>query len=111
AHAAVNESVELTAEYSGVGPGSRAKIKSFINGILRALARLLTDERTTVPAADAVPLEEGEYRRLTKPAFPDPAAAPLPYFPAAFAFPAWLAQHWFDRYPWDECVRLGFWFA
>jgi 16S rRNA (cytosine967-C5)-methyltransferase len=30
---------------------------------------------------------------------------------AAFALPRWLAARWLARWGWDECLRLGFWFA
>lgn len=109
AHAAVYETVELAGEYAK--PQAARKVKSFLNGVLRALSRLLTDESADAPAADALPLEGGHYRRLGKPVLPHPAAMPLKYLAAAFALPFWLAQRWADRFLWDECLRLGFWFA
>jgi 16S rRNA (cytosine967-C5)-methyltransferase len=104
AHAALNETVELAALWGR--PGA----KGFLNGVLRSLLRLLTDERTDRPAADALPLEKGAYRRLARPVLPDPATKPVEYL-TAFSLPRWLAHRWAERYPWDECVRLGFWFA
>jgi 16S rRNA (cytosine967-C5)-methyltransferase len=41
---------------------------------------------------------------------PDPATRPIEYL-SAFSLPRWLAQRWAERYPWDECLRLGFWYA
>jgi 16S rRNA (cytosine967-C5)-methyltransferase len=102
-HAAVHETVALA--------GSDRRSRGFINGILRALTQLLTDERTDRPAADAVPLEGGQYRKLARPVLPDPAADPVQYVAAAFALPRWLTVRWQARYPWEECLRLGFWFA
>ncbi len=104
-HAALNETVELAALFGR--PGA----KGFLNGVLRRLAPVFTDERSAVPAADALPLEGGEYRRLARPVLPAPAEHPVEYLTAAFALPRWLAQRWLDRHGWDECVRLGFWFA
>jgi 16S rRNA (cytosine967-C5)-methyltransferase len=104
AHAALNETVELAAKWGR--PGA----KGFLNGVLRSLSRLLTDECTDRPAADALPLEDGAYRRLARAVLPDPAAKPVEYL-TAFSLPRWLAQRWAGRHPWDECVRLGFWFA
>ncbi|HKI31947.1 MAG TPA: transcription antitermination factor NusB [Gemmataceae bacterium] len=104
AHAALNETVELAAQWGR--PGA----KGFLNGVLRSLLRLLTDDRTDRPAADALPLENGVFRRLARPVLPDPATKPVEYL-SAFSLPRWLAQRWAERYPWDECVRLGFWFA
>jgi 16S rRNA (cytosine967-C5)-methyltransferase len=104
-HAALNETVELAAQYRR--PGA----KGFLNGVLRSLLGLLTDERADAPAADALPLEGGSYRRLARPVLPALGAHPVEYLSAAFALPRWLAQRWLDRFGWDEGVRLGFWFA
>ena len=104
-HAALNETVELAAVYQ------RPRAKGFLNGVLRNLLRMLTDERTDAPAADALPLEPGVYRRLARPVLPAPGEHPVEYLSAAFALPRWLAQRWLDRVGWDECLRLGFWFA
>jgi 16S rRNA (cytosine967-C5)-methyltransferase len=104
-HAALNETVELAAQYQ------RPRAKGFLNGVLRSLLGLLTDERLAAPGPDALPLEGGEYRRLARPVLPVPAEHPVEYLSAAFALPRWLAQRWLGRYGWDECVRLGFWFA
>jgi 16S rRNA (cytosine967-C5)-methyltransferase len=105
AHAAVHETVELAVAFSR--PGARG----FLNGILRRVSELMTDERTTAAAADALPLEHGEYRRLSRPFFPDPTTRPQEYLSAAFSLPDWLVQRWLPRYGVEECQRLGFWFA
>jgi len=104
-HAALHETVELAARFG------RASAKGFVNGVLRSLARLVTADRTDAPAADAVPLEGGRYRRLTRPVLPQPESRPVEYLAAGFGLPEWLARRWADRYPIDECRRLGFWFA
>jgi 16S rRNA (cytosine967-C5)-methyltransferase len=104
-HAAIHETVELAVAFH------RERAKGFLNAVLRSLAGLLTDEQTDAPAADALPLEAGQYRKLARPALPDPAADPVEYLAAGFSLPRWLSQRWAGRYPWEECVRLGFWFA
>lgn len=104
-HAALHETVELAAVFN------RPRGKGFLNGVLRSCARLMTDERVDAPGADALPLEGGTYRRLVRPALPDPATDPVEYLAAAFSLPSWLAARWRERYPWEECLRLGFWFA
>jgi 16S rRNA (cytosine967-C5)-methyltransferase len=104
-HAALNETVALAAAFHR--PGA----KGFLNGVLRRVAELVTDDRVAGPAADALPLERGEYRRLARPALPDPAVSPVEYLASAFAWPRWLAERWHARHGWDECLRLGFWFA
>jgi 16S rRNA (cytosine967-C5)-methyltransferase len=104
-HAALNETVELAAQFG------RPSAKGFLNGVLRRLPPLLTDGRCPGPAADALPLEQGEYRRLAEPLLPDPVSSPVEYIAAGFSLPRWLAARWDERDGWDECLRLGFWFA
>ena len=104
-HAALSETVELAAVFR------RPEAKGFLNGVLRALSRLVTDDRTDAPAADALPLEAGAYRRLARPVFADPAHYFTRYFASAFSFPEWLAERWAKRYSAEECLRLGWWFA
>ncbi len=104
-HAAVHETVELAVSFGR--PGARG----FLNGILRRVAELVTGERTTTAASDALPLEHGEYRRLSRPIFPDAEAHPRHYLTAAFSLPDWLVQRWLSRYGFEEGRRLGFWFA
>jgi 16S rRNA (cytosine967-C5)-methyltransferase len=105
AHAAVHETVELAVRFGR--PGARG----FLNGVMRRVAELITDEHVTSPAADALPLERGEYRRLARPVLPDPESRPLEYLAVGFSLPDWLVRRWLPRYGMDECQRLGFWFA
>ncbi len=104
-HAALHETVELATRFG------RPQAKGFLNGVLRALSRLVTDDGAEGPAADALPLEGGRYRRLARPALPDPAVYPVGYLADGFGLPVWLAERWAARYPGEECRRLGFWFA
>jgi 16S rRNA (cytosine967-C5)-methyltransferase len=105
AHAVLNETVELAAVFG------RPDAKGFLNGVLRSLSRLITDDRTASPSAYSLPLEDGHYRRFERPVFPDPSHYFMPYLSAAFALPRWLAERWTLRYSQEECLRLGFWFA
>src|SRR5262249_11806568 len=57
-HAAIHETVELAAAFR------RPRAKGFLNGVLRALGQLLGTDTASGPAADALPLEQGRYRRL-----------------------------------------------
>lgn len=102
-HAAVHESVELA------GHVGSPQAKGFVNGVLRRVSELVTDESCELPDADAVPVEE-RFRRLTRPILPDPRDDEAAYLAAAFSWPHWLADRWLDRHGWDECLRLGFWF-
>jgi 16S rRNA (cytosine967-C5)-methyltransferase len=104
-HAAIYETVELAAAF-GV-----PRAKGFLNGVLRALSRVLTDDVAPASAADALPLEAGAYRRLARPLLPEPATHPVEYLAAGFSLPGWLVRRWLGRFGWEECVRLGFWFA
>jgi 16S rRNA (cytosine967-C5)-methyltransferase len=103
-HAAVNETVEL-ANYVGSPKG-----KGFVNGVLRRVAELVTDEFAEKPGPDAVPFESARYRTLTKPVLPNPMAEPAAYLAAGHSWPRWLADRWLDRFGAEECTRLGFWF-
>src|SRR5207253_9815680 len=104
-HAAIHETVELTKD------GRHARAAGFVNGILRNLARSLTDDRATGPAGDAVPLTGGEYRKLGRPLLPDPAEQPGEYVAAGLSLPRWLVGRWLARHGFDETLRLRFWFA
>jgi 16S rRNA (cytosine967-C5)-methyltransferase len=103
-HAAVNEAVELATHVGS------PQAKGFVNGVLRRVAELVTDEFTDTPAADAVPFEPGRYRKLTKPVLPDPLTEPDLYLAAGHSLPRWLANRWIDEFGVEECDRLGFWF-
>jgi 16S rRNA (cytosine967-C5)-methyltransferase len=100
-HAAVHETVELVA------PG---KMRGLVNAVLRNVARSLTAETSNEPAANALPVESGEFRVLARPILPDPGEQPAEYLADAFALPLWLARRWLPRWGWEECLRLGFWF-
>jgi 16S rRNA (cytosine967-C5)-methyltransferase len=104
-HAALHETVELAERFGR--PGA----KGFINGVLRALSRLLSDDAAPGPAAAALPIEAFRYRRVARPIFADPDTQPASYLSDAFALPRWLVERWLQRYGADECSRLGFWFA
>lgn len=104
AHAAVHETVE-TARWLG-----KHRWTGFVNGVLRSVARDLTDDRLTEPAADAVPLTGGQYRRCARPVFADPRHGDVEYTAAAFSFPRWLIERWRRRFAADDVRRLAFWF-
>lgn len=112
-HAAVHESVEL-AEYVG-----SPQAKGFLNGVLRRVSELVTDQFTLRPGPDALPFEPhespvsavvGRYRKLNQPILPDMEREPIAYLSAAHSWPRWLAERWLARFGLEECIRLGFWF-
>jgi 16S rRNA (cytosine967-C5)-methyltransferase len=104
-HAAIFETVELAKRHG------HGKAAGFVNGVLRGLSRSLTSDTPAVPAADALPLTNGCYRRLTRPILPEPATQPAEYVATGLSLPQWLAERWLERYGWDETLRLGFWYA
>lgn len=104
-HAALHETVALASAFGR--PGA----KGFINAVLRRVTELVTGDQADGPSADALPVRNGRYRRLAKPVLPESAAHPVEYLERAFSLPGWLAARWHGRLGWEECVRLGFWFA
>src|SRR5262249_20966116 len=82
----------------------------FLNGVLRNVERMLTDQVQTEPSAGSVPISDGRYRQLARDAFPDPTSDPTGYFADAFSFPRWLASRWQPRFDLAELCRIGFWF-
>lgn len=104
-HAAVHATVQLAAFFG------QPRAKGFLNGILRRVTEVLTEETAPGPAAAALPTIDGNYRRLTKPLLPDPQEAPADYLAGGLSLPVWLAQRWLQRLGWEESLRLGWWFA
>jgi 16S rRNA (cytosine967-C5)-methyltransferase len=117
AYAAVDETV---ASAEAVG-GSRAK--GFLNAVLRRLAALVSDEFTTSPAADAVPVDDPlpweawaaevpplRYRRLRQAVLPDPQQHALDYLAVAFSLPRSLLSRWLERHGWQETLRWAAFF-
>ena len=104
-HAALYETVELAVRWG------QPRGKGFLNGVLRKLVTLPTMDFVSEPAADALPMQDGQFRKLSRAALPDPAANPVEYLSVAFAWPRWMAERWHQRNGWAECVQLGFWFA
>lgn len=105
AYAALNETVELATQQR------RPRAKGFLNGVLRALLALVTPDMEGAPAADALPLEHGRFRRLARPVLPAPREHPIEYVSTAFGLPRWLAGRWHERFGYPACLDLGFWFA
>ena len=103
-YAVVNETTAL-AKRAG-----KPQWTGFVNAVLRALARAVTDDFTDTPAASAVPLAPGRFRIVQGSPLPDPSRDWLEYFVAAFSFPKWLAERWLTRSGESELMRLGFWF-
>ena len=82
----------------------------FVNGVLRAIGRTVTETYTADPAADSVPMPEERYRLLQQRMFADPSLDFAGYFAAAFSFPHWLVERWQRRFDRSQMLRMGFWF-
>jgi 16S rRNA (cytosine967-C5)-methyltransferase len=104
AYAAVNETVALA---KSIG---RERWTGFLNGVLRSVERMLTDQFQAEPEATAVPVSDGRYRRLARAVFAEPSRDPEGYWGEAFSFPRWLAVRWHKRFGLEELCRIGFWF-
>ena len=105
AYSALHETVELAVDFGA------PQAKGFLNGNLRSLTRLLTDQFVTKAAANAIPIAPGQFRRLTQAALPDPDVRPVEYASVGLSIPDWLVRRWLPRWGWDEVIRLGFWFT
>lgn len=100
-YAAVHETVELTRALG------QFRWTKFANGVLRGVTRLLTDTLCDTPAADAIPMASGRFRRLKQPIFPQPRLDPVGYVAAAYSLPAWLVTRWQSRWGWDQLLALA----
>lgn len=117
AYAAVAETVAAAAELGW------PRAKGFLNAILRRLAALVSEEFTTSPAGDAIPVDEPwpleswsadwppvRYRRLRQVLLPDPQRQGLDYLALAFSLPRSLLSRWLERQGWQETIRWAAWF-
>ena len=101
-HAAVDATVEMAKQ---VG---QPRWTGFANGVLRSVAGLLTDEELTEPAAAAVPIFDGVFRKLQTEVFANPTTDPRDYFGEAFSLPRSLARRWSQRMSRQELQKVGF---
>lgn len=101
-HAAVDATVEMARQ---VG---QSRWTGFANGVLRSVAALLTEEEVTSPSADAVPIADGRFRKLSKELFANPTIDTTGYFGEAFSLPRSLARRWTQRMTLQELQRAGF---
>ena len=103
-HAAVHETVELCKR------AGRMRWSGFVNGVLRGATRLATDQFTSEPSADAVPVGMNRHRKLTKPVFFEPNSDLPAYLAGAFSMPLWLMERWVKRFDSAELIRICSWF-
>ena len=90
-HAAVDSTVDLCRLLD------RPRWTGFVNGVLRGIGRLLTDEPATGPSATSLPTSYKQWRRLNEAILPDPQTQRMQYFADAFSLPQALAKRWTSR--------------
>jgi len=100
AFAAVHETVELTKCL-----GQR-RWTNVVNGVMRGVTRLLTDEYATSPAEDTIPVAPGRYRRVGQRIFADRSSEPVRFISQAFSLPEWLAERWHARWSWADLLPI-----
>ena len=102
AHAAVHTSVELCRELG------QDRWTGFVNGILRNIHRLFSEEEATGPSSTTLPISAGRWIRLNEPLLTDPLQNRAEWFGQCFSLPSFLAERWAARFSIDDLVRLGF---
>jgi len=90
-HAAVDSTVDLCRLLD------RPRWTGFVNGVLRGIGRLLTDQPATGPAANSLPTSHGNWRSLNEAILPDPQTQRMQYYADAFSLPQTLAKRWTSR--------------
>ena len=101
-HAAVDSTVELCRQLD------RERWTKFVNGVLRGVGRLLTAEVIDRATADAVPLQSGQWRRLSKAILPDRETQFSAWMAEAFSLPDILADRWATRMTAADAIAAGF---
>ena len=101
-HAAVDTIVEL-AKTAGQG-----RWCGFANGVLRNVARLLTEDYTNEPSTDSIPISEHSYRKVNKEILPNPSTDTVDYIGNAFSLPRSLSRRWAGRMTRAELFKACF---
>jgi len=101
-HAVVDATVELTRSLG------QTRWVGFVNGVLRNIGRLLTDEFGSEPSRRGVPLPTGQFRVVASDVFSCPLTAQVDYFGEAFSMPRAIARRWVKRLSWNDLLTAGF---
>jgi 16S rRNA (cytosine967-C5)-methyltransferase len=118
-HAGVHATVELARSIG------QSRWTGIVNGVLRSIARLRTEDELLAPASCAIPLVDVShspdatqhanmvirYLKLQRDAFPDPATDAIAYVSEALSVPRWLVNRWPAAGDGAEYLRLASWFA
>jgi 16S rRNA (cytosine967-C5)-methyltransferase len=117
-HAAVHETVQLAKDIG------MPRWTGIVNGVLRSLSRLATEDFQESPSPASVPFVETQpaavgsdesqivirHRRLSREVFPPPEFDRAGYVSQAFSLPRWLIERWQPEFSDTEIVRLAGWF-
>ena len=101
-HAAVDSTVGLCRLID------RPRWTGFVNGVLRGIGRLLSDEPAIEPSPFTLPTSAGQWRNLNEAILPDPRFERTDYFADAFSLPQALAEHWTSRLTETELIAACF---
>lgn len=101
AFAAIHETVEVARTIG------QQRWTGFLNGVLRTIGRVMSEQTQPTPGAAAVPVRTGVYRQLGHPVFPDPETDLAAYVAQAFSLPDWLVQRWAARLDRDQLLELA----
>lgn len=116
AHAAVNETSGLARRIG------KPRWVGFVNGVLRAVQRELTDRDVPSPESNAVPIVslapspatvphvQIRYRQFGSPAFADPDRDLAGYLSQGFSLPRWLVERWLSDAQPDQVLQRCAWF-
>ena len=109
ARAAVYESVELARKIG------KARAASFLNAVLRAIARDMKITRAPGPksppdggqARRAIYCRPGKWATFNRDILPDPQQSDIAYLSRQLSYPEWLVRRWLTRYgrkkTWSLC--------
>lgn len=101
AFAAIHETVEVARTIG------QQRWTGFLNGVLRTIGRVMSEQMQPVPGAAAVPVRAGQYRQLGHPVFPDPETDLAGYVAEAFSLPDWLVTRWATHFDRDRLLELA----
>ncbi|MDA1229703.1 MAG: hypothetical protein O2856_02925 [Planctomycetota bacterium] len=101
-HAAVDSTVDLCRLLD------RPRWTGFVNGVLRGIGRLLSEELATGPSTTSLPTSGGQWRSLNEAILPDPKTFRSQYFADAFSLPQVLAERWTSRLAENELLAACF---
>ncbi len=101
-HAAVDSTVELCRDLN------RSRWTGFVNGVLRNIGRLLSDEPCDGPSQRSLPTTNGQWRTLNEAVFADPSTNAAQYIADAFSLPIYLATRWSSRFEMTDLLPICF---